>query len=125
MEKTVAEWSKFTGIKIGTINSRIYKGWTMREVIENMPAKEFSNNKDEKISKNDGEVFLNELEKSSIHCSLFPLVKKYHGKQQGKFLRDNHRAAFDNWYDTVFYPEQMRRHAALAIERSKIQQSPI
>ena len=99
--KTASEWGRTTGIPAATIVSRKSRGWTDEKTLTE-PV--FSN--DTKITKNDAELYLNELERHQLPEQLRILMDGQRTKKLGQFLRASHTKAFDKWYNEKYKPEK-------------------
>ncbi len=99
--QTPAEWALETGLTAATIISRKSRGWSDEKALTE-PV--FSN--DTKITKNDAELYLNELERHQLPDELRILMDGQRTKKLGQFLRASHTKAFDKWYNEKYKPEK-------------------
>ncbi len=99
--KKASEWAKETGLPPATIVSRKGRGWSDEETLT-QPV--FSN--DTKITKNDAELYLNELERHQLPEELRIIIDGKRTKKLGQFIRSYFPKDFDKWYNEKYKPKK-------------------
>lgn len=96
---TPAAWSRIVGISESTIHGRILRGWTPKEALTIPIA-----TNDNKITKNDAEMWLNDLAFEGLPVVFRQLLGKPVGslKKYGQFIRANYRKEFDQWFNDEY-----------------------
>lgn len=109
--KSAAEWARVIGIPSATIVSRKGRGWSDEKALSE-PV--FSN--DTKITKNDAELYLNDLERHQLPEELRILMDGRRTKKIGQFIRSYYPKDFDKWYNEKYKPnkenEQLNRNVS-------------
>lgn len=108
--KTASEWAKETGIPAATIVSRKGRGWGDEETLT---VRVFSN--DTKITKNDAELYLNDLERHQLPEELRILMDGRRTKKVGQFIKRYFPKDFDKWYEEKYKPkkeDELNRNSA-------------
>ncbi len=98
---SAAEWARLTGIPPATIVSRKGRGWNDEETLT-VPV--FSN--DTKITKNDAELYLNDIERHQLPEELRVLMDGRRTKKHGQFIRSYFPKDFDKWYKEKYKPKK-------------------
>jgi hypothetical protein len=98
---SAAEWARETGIPLATITSRKARGWSDERTLTEPP---FSN--DNKITKNDAEIMLNDLERHQLPEEIRILVDGMKTKKVGQFLRRYFPKDFDRWFNDQYKPRK-------------------
>lgn len=97
--RNASEWAKVTGLPPATIVSRKGRGWDDERTLT-IPV--FSN--DTKITKNDAELYLNDLERHQLPEVLRVLMDGRRTKKLGQFIRSYFPKDFDKWYNEKYKP---------------------
>lgn len=95
------EWSKEVGLTPATIISRKARGWSDEKTLSE-PIFTSAN----KITKNDGELYLNDLERHQLPEELRVLIDGRKTKKFGQLLRAEFSKSFDKWYNETYKPEK-------------------
>ena len=107
---SVLDIARMTGCKPTTIRSRIYAGWDTKRLLALKPESivKFGNRG---ISKNEAEMDLNETPREKLPKCFLPLIGGYKKAKFGHYLRYNHRAAFDKWFEAEYVPSKQSQAA--------------
>jgi hypothetical protein len=102
----ISGWAEETGINPETIRRRMELGWGIERLLTTPANPMLNGNKT--ISKNDAELLLNDMKKEQLPPELAQLVQHYNGIKLGRYLRNHHRKAFDEWFDSVYSRDAAR-----------------
>lgn len=108
--RTAEEWAEKTGISVCAIKHRIYRGWPAERTLETPVLAQFSQSSGVvKITKEEGERFLNDSVLDSLPSNLRKIIVEANRcrgvvTKYGQFLRNKHRAVFDEWFSLSFLP---------------------
>jgi hypothetical protein len=116
---TIAEWSKKTGLHHSTITNRLDLGWNHEDIVGKPSDKRYAT-KNCKMSKNDAEMMLNDLEYHKQPHELRELIKETkvvqmqgfpHQAKYGQLFRRKHPAAFQKWFNDTYCRSNADDHA--------------
>ena len=95
---TVAELSQICGLSTNVVRGRLYKGHTVEEAMAPIIKK--------KISKNEAELYLNDIPRDQLPKVLLECMKRKicKSKRPGNWFRDEFRAEFDKWFEEEYVP---------------------
>jgi hypothetical protein len=100
---TPKEWSKETGISLPTIFSRKARGWTDARALSQAVSTQ-----DNKITKNDAELWLNDKPIGLVPASLKHTVIGTGTAKAGQFIRRYFPKDFDRWFNEEYKPAKLK-----------------
>lgn len=97
--KSAAIWAKEINMPLATIVSRKGRGWTDEKTL---CVAAISN--ENKITKNDCELYLNDIERPFLPDELRILVDGLKTQKVGQFIRRYFPKEFDKWFNEKYKP---------------------
>ena len=98
---TAAGWARELKIPISTIISRKRRGWSdERALIEPVATN------DNKVTKNDAELYLNDLARFDLPDNFKVLLDGVRTTKPGQFIRRYFTKQFDRWFNEKYKPNK-------------------